>query len=1581
MAVINPHEATKTTGGVDTGDHDGDEQYGGGRGSEDPSGWRGGSTGPGAGGPSVGGGETEEAAQEDPSGWRGGSTGPGAGGPSVASGGTDKAAQEDPSGWRGGGTGPGAGGPSVGGGIGSESGKEIETDTDNRGNGINADPNPRGSGSKQNTGSSDKGGASELDLFDVESEEVDTITGDQSGGTADGDVDADKPKTRGEGTHTLDDGSVLVVSIDSNGNRIEHLYPADYRYEEGYHTGRSILTVTRPDGSTTTHYQDGGEFISEQKFGGLAPPERVFEDIILVDLAKVDETAANWAEQASLYRNLATHYESDDRTNEFEVVDKETGETVPVTEWLHRRIEQAESSHAEEKADNAAFYKSYLLATAPLEGDQRPLSELVQDIDATVENMNALLAMTEGQPRRDFITGEIARLETEAEFRADLKRVEDGEAPIQTVLSKWEADPRGDDVMLQAPGELLHGEEVGDYSGPPSEISAVDWLREAAAEDTAWQERRESRQNEQALAFAEFQADMQGVADGEATIQAVLSKWEADPRGDDVMLQMPGELLHGEEVGDYSGPSSETSAVEWLRQAVAEDTAWQERIESHQNEQALTFSEFQDDMKQVEDGKARIQTVLSKWEADPRGADLNLQVPGELLHGEEVGYYSGPSSEISAVEWLRQAVAGDNAWRERNQSSPAYNRMLVMEESGSFDPALGITSDGRFNAGLATPVGIGDMQAAANRIAYWEWLALRDAPEMELGPYQGPAPTTDSYSGRYSPWLDADGNQVLTEAEATYRIDGAGSDAVIVGIRPRREVDDSEPGPIDSAANAVLKGLQAPNPGAAQKADQLAGQMQYGPHHGKHPSEVLGPSDHLQAQVEWASVNLVDRKIDRFGNIQYAADLDGPYKNSATPIENVMGVNDDGSLKLADPSQVVALHASNAKIDGINPDGTTDLGGGSVGRWAERAGSVLPGFGTLYDVSLAYDPASPDGSRWSTDEKIGIAKNSALDSLYVSGWPFGAVNIARNIATGGGRALLTNPGKNIIRPLFWNSSLPMTSRQIAGQVGNLGRSAYQGGNWLMRGATGQGFTVAPGIRGVAGNKLVNMGRGIRSEAGEELVETPFEVGVTWGLTGTPEFNSPFAVAGNILTFGSLDAANPGLRRTGSSPGQTYEYDLAQVSGYVPTGPDGTPSRRFYKTPNGLYVPMIAGGSDSPESSTADADPSDGFDYSDRLARLDAVSQHDNGVANGYRSGLMSVTPQVAPEWNPLDPYGAAGASKPLTMASPPVLTPYEGTAGFTETSPRTAPPPQKPPAPPRVDDPGSSGRNPGPPPAPPPQTLSPLYTPAHSPTPSPFDQPLTDSFVPTITSPYFSQMPNIETPFQTITPRSPTSQPFSIFTPSIWETPVTSPTVTPTETLESPAEATATLESPGTATATATAAATAPTPSPSEVAGTTPGLAPTPIPVQEPQPPPATPTPTDTPTDTPTPTPTPTPNDRGGPSEQEDTVSPHIVRWKSENENLLDLRTGEHKVIPVSDIHMETFGVVQVGPGKPLPEVSAGALRVISTGEYALPQYRTRSNRAGNFSVKQPGGKAKRKATRHPYLDGRDGVRRRRRRR
>ena len=152
-----------------------------------------------------------------------------------------------------------------------------------------------------------------------------------------------------------------------------------------------------------------------------------------------------------------------------------------------------------------------------------------------------------------------------------------------------------------------------------------------------------------------------------------------------------------------------------------------ESTTAYQTEQALAHAELQADIQRLADGKASLPAVLSKWEADPRSAGLMLQERGERLWAEEVGEYEGPRTEVSAVDWLRQVVTDDAAQRAAYQDTPEYREMLIAQEVGGFDPALGMA-----------PVGLDEMAAAQARNNYQAWLAdtqriLPTEQELEQG--------------------------------------------------------------------------------------------------------------------------------------------------------------------------------------------------------------------------------------------------------------------------------------------------------------------------------------------------------------------------------------------------------------------------------------------------------------------------------------------------------------------------------------------------------------------------------------------------------------------------------------------------------------------------------------------------------------------------------------------------------------------------------------------------------------------------------------------------------------------------------
>ena len=186
--------------------------------------------------------------------------------------------------------------------------------------------------------------------------------------------------------------------------------------------------------------------------------------------------------------------------------------------------------------------------------------------------------------------------------------------------------------------------------------------------------------------------------------------------------------------------------------------------------------------------------------------------------------------------------------------------------------------------------------------------------------------------------------------------------------------------------------------------------------------------------------------------------------------------------------------------------------------------------------------------------------------------------MGRTALTGGGRALLANPARNVVQPLMWDASLPMTVRQVAPQVWRVGKLPFRGGRWVASGLRGRGFNLPPNAGQTLKSKVAGVGRGTKNEGLEELLETPYEAGVTWAFTGTPDINSPLVIAANIGGFGATEGLGGSRRmRSGGHGSDTNEL--------LPS-----PDPRFYQTPSGVLVPKVAGGNDAPETAVRTAEP-------------------------------------------------------------------------------------------------------------------------------------------------------------------------------------------------------------------------------------------------------------------------------------------------------------------------------------------------------------------------------------------------------
>ena len=327
--------------------------------------------------------------------------------------------------------------------------------------------------------------------------------------------------------------------------------------------------------------------------------------------------------------------------------------------------------------------------------------------------------------------------------------------------------------------------------------------------------------------------------------------------------------------------------------------------------------------------------------------------------------------------------------------------------------------------------------------------------------------TTDSYGRNYSPWLDADGNQVETEAEATYRIEGTGPQAKIVGLRASNEANHEEPSRL---ADSALTGLSAMYygdnaPGIQQRSEDIAGGLRYGPHHGKHPSEVLGQSDQHKTAAAMVERNLKGRLIDQFGTIEmpeHNVEVTGqvptapggasPRQQGPHTTVQPMGVpsewiawDEHGNpvLKEGGEDHLVPLSTDRRRIQGLNPDGTLDVGKASVWSWVKPGVQVLPGASSMIKLSDIKHPGSAGGSAITGREWRELGSEALVDSVVshrVALWPnqFGPWHWNGHRARRSAGWRQTGPAHGPSRPFGPDHALgrqPAQGKRHSGQAG------------------------------------------------------------------------------------------------------------------------------------------------------------------------------------------------------------------------------------------------------------------------------------------------------------------------------------------------------------------------------------------------------------------------------------------------------------------------------------------------------------------------------------------------------------------
>ena len=572
---------------------------------------------------------------------------------------------------------------------------------------------------------------------------------------------------------------------------------------------------------------------------------------------------------------------------------------------------------------------------------------------------------------------------------------------------------------------------------------------------------------------------------------------------------------------------------------------------------------------------------------------------------------------------------------------------------------------------------------------------------------------------------------------------------------------------------------------------------------GFHPHKWLGASDQNRAAAEIVDEHMVGRHIDEWGTIELpdqnrttTKHAGGPRGRGTTTQVEIRGVpqkyvvdwDAKGNPILAPgwEEAVVPLSLNRSRIEGLNPDNTYKTGDPTLWARAKPWVSVVPGASTLIKLSDIQHPGSAGGSQITGREWREFGAEALVDSVYLVGWPYGAINLARGVGTAAAKGGLRAAGRQTLhmaRPdrlaktMLWEPSLPNVSRIV----------------------TRQGVNTVRNLRNPLtsiGTKAMGTLKGLASETGEELlVEYPFEV-------ASPHI---FGVADPGRPLFTGDWSNPLSVRPGAGliPSKDDAISMGGSAGLFGVL-EGVGTRRF--RPGGDVAMPSAGGQDFGDASPQIPDnarwqPYGGMQRHHLLPDEPSAGFQEGGAfdawppgweslmppaPSGYQrsgSGLLLPTPTPAtapaiPSWTP----GSTPTPTPTpTPSNPPTPTDAILRSSFPDPTVSVVPPTPQPEPDHATAWPTAWPTPTDPPRLPTPTTWTPL---APSPTP-PFDPPtplLPIPTVPSVVSPPIidisppppeppTPIPAKPEPTPTPTPGKPDPTPTS---------PVASPSATPT---------------------------------------------------------------------------------------------------------------------------------------------------------------------------------------------------------
>ena len=678
----------------------------------------------------------------------------------------------------------------------------------------------------------------------------------------------------------------------------------------------------------------------------------------------------------------------------------------------------------------------------------------------------------------------------------------------------------------------------------------------------------------------------------------------------------------------------------------------------------------------------------------------------------------------------------------------------------------------------------GDLVKDADILSRYGENALTD-----MGHTSEPPGQVHTWGGKEVVYLDSENNPTDDESNAMFRI-VTDENGVLVGEFIDR-YDPSDPWAVRSRYDEEGKRYES---------------LEF------HPHEWLGASDQNQAAAEIVDQHMVGRHIDEWGTIELpdqnrttTKHAGGPRGRGTTTQVEIRGVpqkyivdwDEKGNPILAPgwEEAVVPLSLNRSRIEGLNPDNTYKTGDPTLWARAKPWVSVVPGASTLIKLSDIKHPGSAGGSQITGREWREFGSEALVDSVYVFGWPYGAINLARGVGTAALKGGLKAAGRQTLhmaRPdrlaktMLWEPSLPNVTRIVTRQGVNTVRN-------LRNPLTSIGTKARGSIRGVI------------SETGEELlVEYPFEVasphifGVAdpgrplftgdWsnplsirpGAGLIPSKDDAISMGGSVGVFGVLEGVGARRFRPGGdvaiptfeAPQSAGRRDFGNGGQHLPGGTRWQPSgemRRHHHLPH---------------------EPSAGFHEG---AAFDAWPSGWESLMppapSGYQrsgSGLLLPTPTPAtapatPSWTP----GSTPTPTPTpTPSNPPTPTDAILRSSFPDPTASVVPPTPQPEPDDATEWPTEWPTPTDQPRLPTPPTWTPLVP---SPTP-PFDPPTPlppTPTVPSVESPpiidFTPPPPEPPTPIPAKPESTPTPTPGKPDpTPTPGPSPVASPSATPT---------------------------------------------------------------------------------------------------------------------------------------------------------------------------------------------------------